>query len=128
MQRMRGVFQRDDEMTNEVLRQEREQFEAWWYASKYCQVPGYPEKEWQQIAWDGWQSARAAAPSPTMRELTADEHAALDAALMKSCKVVAAPAEPAGRIVMYEVSTVVRVEWYCDTPPPEGSLLYLKAS
>ena len=94
-------------------------------------LPGYTNQHPEEIGKHVepfLQAARAAAPSLAMRELTADEHAALDAALMKSCKVVAAPAEPAGRIVMYEVSTVVRVEWYCDTPPPEGSLLYLKAS
>lgn len=40
----------------------KDAFERWWYASKYCQVPGYPEKEWRQIAWDGWQAAMKEKP------------------------------------------------------------------
>jgi len=44
-----------------------EQFEAWWFASKYCQVVVARRMRqqiawdaWQQIAWDAWQAARAA--------------------------------------------------------------------
>jgi hypothetical protein len=37
---------------------EREEFEAWYAASKYCQVV-IPQSEWKQIALDGWQAALA---------------------------------------------------------------------
>lgn len=37
----------------------REEFEAWFYASKYAQVAP-PTKAAEQAAWDGWQASRAA--------------------------------------------------------------------
>jgi hypothetical protein len=40
---------------------ERQAFEVWFYASKYAQVAP-PTKAQKQVAWDGWQAARAAPP------------------------------------------------------------------
>lgn len=39
---------------------EREQFEAWFYASKYAQVT-FPKEPFKQTAWDAWQASRRAA-------------------------------------------------------------------
>lgn len=36
----------------------REEFESWWYASKYCQVVN-PSANAEQTAWDSWQASRA---------------------------------------------------------------------
>lgn len=80
---------------------EREQFEAWWYASKYCQVPGYPEKEWQQIAWDGWQERAAHSTAPARCPLCHYQHGhaigcennPVDIGLKEQAARAAAPAE-----------------------------------
>jgi hypothetical protein len=49
----------------------KEQFEAWFYASKYAQVAP-PTKAAEQAAWDGWQASRAELvvelPTPTMSQ------------------------------------------------------------
>jgi hypothetical protein len=51
----------------------REEFESWFYASKYAQVAP-PTKAAEQAAWDGWQASRAELVVKMPRQKRIDPH------------------------------------------------------